>query len=392
MKYFINFSPCYRLKNMKLQTVFINFFLLIGLNGFSQVEIPFTQPISDNFIESELIQEVTFVPLQYEKFGSISPDMELRFEDNNFFILDNKFTQCVYRYNEEGVKLNTICEQKQVATENNLPVLNNPVKFNVNPYLEQVEIFNFEKSTLQRYNYNGEKIDQIVFSINPADFTRDSEGNYWIYTGWDNKETQFRLLKTDKNGKIIDKKMRLVSKCAPIEGFAFTINKNYIHFCELLGNSTYQIFGNSLTETFFLNYGLKNLSPLFHTMPASDSYQLMNHNGYYTVKKYLENKDFAYFFVNFISSEERQIFHVIYDKRTKKTYKYVENAAIGAFEKAQALTDNNELVFLVSPRKVRQLSGDTSEMLPPVFDKLNEFSNTNRNTMVVRIKLKSPEN
>ena len=148
---------------MKLQTLFINLFLLIGLNGISQVEISFSQPITDNFIESELIQEVTFVPLQYEKFGSISPDMELRYEDKNFFILDNKFTQCVYRYNEDGVQLNTICEQKQVATENDLPVLNNPVKFNINPYLEQVEIFNFEKSTLQRYSYSGKKIDQIVF-------------------------------------------------------------------------------------------------------------------------------------------------------------------------------------------------------------------------------------
>jgi hypothetical protein len=377
---------------MKLQNLLISLFLFFGLNGICQVEISFIQPITDNFIESELIQEVTFIPLQYEKIGSISPDMELRFEDNNFFILDNKFTQCVYHFNNEGVQLNTICEQKQVATENNLPILNNPVKFNINPYLEQVEIFNFEKSTLQRYSYGGKKIDQIAFSVNPADFTRDSEGNYWIYTGWNNKETQFRLLKTDQNGKIIDKKLRLVSKCAPIEGFAFSNSKNGIHLCELLGNSTYLISGNTITETFFLNYGLKNLSPLFHTMGANESYQLINHNGYYTIKKYLENKDFAYFFVNYISSEERQIFHVIYDKKTKKTYKYSENAAIGAFEKAQALTDDNELIFLVSPRKIRQLSGDSSDILPPLFNELNEFCNTNRNTIIVRIKLQTPQN
>jgi len=377
---------------MKLQCLFVSLLLLIGLESISQVEISFTQPISDNFIESELIQEVTFVPLQYEKIGSISPDMELRFEDNNFFILDNKFTQSVFRYNEEGVLINIIGGQKLASTENNLPVLNNPAKFNVNPYLEQVEIFNFENSTLQRYSYSGKKIDQIVFSINPADFARDSEGNYWVYTGWNNKETQFRLLKTDQNGKIVDKKMRLVSKCTPIEGFAFSNNKKGINFCELLGNSTYHISGNSITETFFLNYGLRNLSPLFHTMGASESYQLINHNGYYTIKKYLENDDFAYFFVNFISNEERQIFHVIYDKKTRKIYKYLEDAAIGAFEKAQALTGNNELVFLVSPRKIRQLSGDSSDSLPPLFNELNEFSNKNRNTMIVRIKLQSTDN
>jgi hypothetical protein len=377
---------------MKLQTLIICLFLLITLKGVSQVEISFTQPITDNFIESELIQEVTFVPLQYEKIGSISPDMELRFDDNNFFILDNKFTQCVFRYNEEGVLINTIGEQKQASTENNLPILNNPVKFNVNPYLEQVEIFNFENSSLQRYSYTGKKIDQIVFTINPADFTRDPEGYYWIYTGWNNKETQFRLLKTDQNGKIIDRKMRLVSKCTPIENFAFSNNKKGIYLCELLGNSTYLISGNSITETFFLNYGVKNLSPLFHTMGANDSYQLINHNGYYSIKKYLENDHFVYFFVNFYSIEERQIFHIIYDKKTQKTFRYVENAAIGAFDKAQALTENDELVFLVSPRKIRQLSGNDTESAPPVFNELIEAANTIRNTMIVRIKLQSPEN
>jgi len=377
---------------MKKQVLFISLFLLIGFKGFAQVQISFSQPITENFIESELIQEVTFVPLQYEKIGSVSPDMELRFEDNNFFILDNKFTQSVYRYNEEGVLINMICEQKQATNENNLPVFNNPVKFSVNPYLEQVEIFNFENSTLKRYSYSGKKIDQIVFSINPADFIRDPEGYYWIYTGWNNKATQFRLLKTDQNGKIIDKKMRLVSKCTPFENFAFSNHKKQIYLCESLGNSTFQISGNAITETFFLDYGIKNLSPLFHTMGANDSYQLLNHNGYYSLKKYLENDHFAYFFVNLISADERQIFHIIYDKKTRKTFRYVENSAIGAFEKAQALTENDELVFLVSPRKVRQLSGNSSDFMPPAFNDLNEACNTIRNTMIVRIKLQSPEN
>jgi hypothetical protein len=378
--------------NMQRHILFIILFQLITLRVIPQVEISFSQPVTDNFVESELIQEVTFIPLQYEKIGSISPDMDLRSENHNFFILDNKFTQSVYRYNEEGILINTICEQKQVSTEDNLPVLTNPAMFNINPYLEQVEIFNFESSTLKRYSFGGKKIDQIAFSINPADFTRDSEGNYWIYTGWNNKESQFRLLKTDPTGKIIDRKMRLVTKCTPVVSYAFSISHKGILLCELLGNSTYLITGNTLTETFYLNYGFRNLSPLFHSMNANDSYQFLNHNGYYTIKKYLENDHFAYLFVSYKSTEGLDIIHVIYDKKTKKIYRYNENAAIGAFDKAQALTDNDELIFLVSPRKIRQLTGDSSEGLPPVFDELAEAANTVRNTMIVRFKLQSPEN
>jgi hypothetical protein len=375
------------------QTLFIILlFFFSGLKGFSQVQISFTKPISDNFIESDLIKEVTFMPLQYEKMGAISPDMELRCEDGNYFILDNKFDQCVYRFSEDGNLLNTIGGQKQATDGNSLPVLNNPVKFNVNPYLEQVEIFSFENSALERYSYNGKKIDQIVFSINPADFTRDSEGYYWIYTGWNNKETQFRLLKTDPKGRIVDKKMRLVSKCTPFENFAFSNYKNQIFMCELLGNSTYKITGNTITETFFLDYGLKNLPPLFHTMNANDSYQFLSHNGYYTIKKYLENDHFAYFFLNSIAPDQRQIYHVIYDKQKQKVYQYYENAAIGAFEKAQALTEDDELVFLVSPRKIRQLSASNADILPPAFSELEEASGKVRNTMIVKIKIESPDN
>jgi hypothetical protein len=377
---------------MQQKTILISIFLSIALRGIPQVEISFTQPITDNFIESKLIQEISFFPLQYEKINSISYDMELRFENHNYFILDNKQTQCVYRYDEEGNLLNLICEQKLEASDNNLPILSNPVKFNINPYLEQVELFNFQNSTLQRYSYSGKKLDEIVFSINPADFTRDSNGNYWIYTGWNHKETQFRLIKTDPTGKIIDRKMRFPSKCTPIENFSFSISNYGIHLCELLGNSTFLISENSISETFYLNYGIKNLSQLFHSMEAKDSYQFLNHNGYYSIRKYLENDHFAYFSVNFKSTEGRNIFHIIYDKKTQRTFKYVEDAAIDAFGKAQALTDDDELVFLVSPRRIRQLSGNGTYLLPSVFDNLIEAVNTIRNTMIVKIKLQSPEN
>ena len=375
---------------MRIQLFIICISLLLPLMGRSQVEITLKKTITDNFLESEIIQEVSYSALQYDKIGMISPDMELRVDNDNYFILDNKFTQCVYHFNRDGELLNTICEQKPAGSGDNLPVLNNPAKFNVNPFLEQVEIYNFEKSIVQRFTYQGKKIDQIPFPINPADFTRDENGNYWIYTGWNNKETQFRLLKADKNGKIIDRQLRLVTKCTPVESFAFSYWGNKILLCELLGNSTYMITNNAAKESYFLNYGIMNLSPVFHTMNAYDSYQMLNHNGYYTIKKYLENDHFAYFFLNFNSTEQRDMYHIIYDKKTKKLYQYTENAGIGAFDKAQALTADDELIFMVTPRKIRQLSASTYDVLPPAFDELNEVSKSTRNTMVVRIKLQSP--
>ena len=366
--------------------------ILLGtLSSKSQVKIQFSRLTDENFIESSLLSELKFTELQLEKTGMIAPDMELKYEDNNYFILDNRFTQCVYRFDEEGALQNTICEKIFGDTINKM-VLKNPVKFSVNPFLKQVEIYNFESSNVQRFSYDGNYRDKIKFTINPSDFIRDKDGNYFIYTGWNNKESQFRLLQTDNNGNVTDRKMRLVSKCTPTEGMSFYNAQNGICMWELLGNSTYMIKKGNVTESFNFDFGTKSLLPNYHELEASESYQLINHTGYYTIKKYLENDNFAYFFMNFTSSEDKQMIHVIYDKKTKKTYKLLENAKIAAFEKAQALTENNELVFLVSHRKFRQIFNSEDQTSSPVFSEFAEAISSLRNTVVLRIKLQSIEN
>lgn len=363
----------------------INIFVVKG-----QVEISLLQQPLIDIIESPLISEVSFTHLQITKIGMISQDMEMKYYDNNYFILDNKFTQSVYRFDEEGTLLNTITAQDTSLQNSNKIILTNPAKFNVNHFNKLVELYNFEESSIQRFTYEGNKLDKIKLALNPSDFTRTKEGSYLIYTGWNNKETQYRLLITDKNGKTIDKRLRLVSKCTPTEGYSFYTTDEGTYMWELLGNTTYLISNNNnITEKFVFNYGNKNLLPNYHMLEAYDSYRLINHAGYFTIKKYIENKDFAYFFLNFTGENQKEMYHIIYDKNKKITYSYNENAGIGAFDKAQALTDNNELIFLVAPRKFRQLFSSGIENIPPIFDELSETVNKERNPLILKIKLQS---
>ncbi len=371
----------------------ISFSILLVLNILivkGQVEISLLQQPLINIIESPLISEVNFTPIQISKIGMISQDMEMKYYDNNYFILDNKFTQSVYRFDEEGNLLNTITAQDTSSNNTNKLVLTNPAKFNVNHFNKNVELYNFEESSIQRFTYEGNKVDKIKLALNPSDFTRTKEGNYLIYTGWNNKETQYRLLIADRNGKTIDKRLRLVSKCTPTEGYSFYTTAEGTYMWELLGNTTYFISNNNnITEKFIFNYGNKNLLPNYHMLEAYDSYRLINHAGYYTIKKYLENKDFAYFFLNFTGENQKEMYHIIYDKNKKITYSYNENSGIGAFDKAQALTDDNELIFLVAPRKFRQLFSSGIENISPVFDELSEIINKERNPIILKIKLQS---
>ena len=364
--------------------------LLVVTPVFSQINIQMIQQIQDNFIESDLINEVSYIALQYERIETIKPDMELKTDGDNYFILDSKQTQNVYRYNALGELLNTITTQKQATGSADMPVLNNPVKFNINPYKDHVEIFNFENSSLSRFSYDGKKIDQIIFPLSPSDFIRDSKGDYWIYTGWNNKESQFRIIHTDQSGKVIDKHLRLITKCTPFESYAFSSFKNTVYFWELIGNSVYKIENSALNETFRFNYGPKTITDAFHSMNAYDSYQMINRNGFYSIKKYLENERLAYFFLNFNTETSKENFHLIYDKKNSKLFKYREDAAAG-LDKAQALTENDELIFLAAPRNLKRILTNPDYVIPESFTELAEESGAMKNVMILKVKIVLPE-
>jgi hypothetical protein len=64
-------------------------------------------------------------------------------------------------------------------------------------------------------------------------------------------------------------------------------------------------------------------------------------------------------------------------------------ANIGAFDKAHALTADNELIFLVSPRKIRQLFGNVVDEVPEAFMNLTETIGETRASIILKIKLRS---
>jgi len=356
---------------------------------FAQTKVYIPEPYGDSFIESELIDQVSYTALQIERYGTIMPDMEMRVDDENYFILDNRKTQCVFRFNLNGELLNTICEKKKQTSAND-PDLSNPVKFNIDPYRNLVELYNFENSSITRYAYDGSTKSTISFLFNPSDFARDNNGQYWIYTGWRNSETPFRLLKTDNNGKITDKLMRLTTNCTPTEGYAFQHRKNDLLFWELLGNTVYSIKNDKVEPTYQLDYGNYMLPLDYHYLESDESFKKINQAGYYSVKKYLENDSFAYFFLNFTNTDKRDLFHIIIDKKTNQTHIYSEDAGISAFDKAQALTDNNELVFLVAPRRMRQLMNSETNYVPMAFEVVLDELSKLRNPIILKIKLRSP--
>jgi hypothetical protein len=372
-----------------MRTIAVLLGLLICTGLWAQTKILIPEPYGDHFIESELISEVSYIPLQMEKFGMITSDMELKVDGDDYFILDNRNTQCVFRFGADGSQLNNICEEKPKADANNLPVLSNPAKFNLNPFIKQIEIYNFENSLIQRFAYDGKSRGKISFEVNPSDFVRDQDGNYWIYMGWHNSESQYRLLKADGNGKVQERKMRLISNSTPTEGFAFYLHNTDIYLWELLGNTVYMIRNNEVTPAYLFDFGIHNLPLNYHLMKADDSFKYINEAGYYTVKKFVGNEQFSYIFLNYTSLEQREMFHVIHDKQAAQVFVYTENSAIGAFDKAQAITENNELIFLVAPRKVRQLLSGGSEFVPAPFMDIVENLGNERNPVILKVKLQS---
>ncbi len=371
----------------------IVFVLLIVQSVYAQQRISIPQPFGDDFIHSDLITKVSIIPLEIESYGAITEDMEMKADNENIFILDNRNTQCVYRFNIEGEFLNTICAEQAAPRAGNFPQLSNPARFSIDPYRKHIEIYRFETSTNFIFSYDGNAAGNFKFSVTPPDYARDTNGNYWISTGWNNSESQYRLLQTDSKGKIIDRHLRMITRCTPTESFAFHVNDNDndISFWELLGNMVYSLKENDITPRYFFDFGDYNLPLDYHNIDGNDSFKMINQRGYYTIKRFMENIDFAYMALNFISSNQRAMFHIIHDKQNDKINVYTENAAIGLFDKAQYINNNNELLFLVSPRKVRNLFRG-SQLIPKAFEDLPDKIGNTRTPVVLKIALSATSN
>ncbi|MBN2805892.1 MAG: hypothetical protein JXR22_04480, partial [Prolixibacteraceae bacterium] len=85
-----------------MRTLVFLLVMLIGTGLWAQTKILIPEPYGDHFIESELISEVSYIPLQMEKFGMITSDMELKVDGEDYFILDNRNTQCVFHFGADG--------------------------------------------------------------------------------------------------------------------------------------------------------------------------------------------------------------------------------------------------------------------------------------------------
>lgn len=358
--------------------------LLVTSVAKAQTRIFIPEPYGDSFIESELIADVSYFELKVERFNTINPSWEMKVDGENYFILND--TLGAYHFDGEGNVVNLILDEKKehVGTE---PLLNNPSRFAINPTKKEIEIYSFNESHASRYSYDGTLNDRITFPITPSDFIRTKEGNYYLYTGWNNNETQYRLIKTDGDGKTLERKMRLITNCMPTEGFSFYTNDDKIYLWELLGNFIYELDGEKTKPLYRLDYGSKNLPLNYHMLRGEDSFHMIHETGYYTVKKFLVNKDFAYFFLNYSSGEQLEMFHVIHDRNSNEVYTYTENSAIKAFNKAQYLTDDNELVFLVSSRKFRRALLSGNEFVPAPFEGIPDSIRRIRNPLIIKLKL-----
>jgi hypothetical protein len=371
---------------MRVAVIFFFIVMFAGLVK-AQVQIDIPQPYGNSFIESELIEEVSILPLNYKQYGLVRTDMEMKVDGEDYFILDNQNSQCVYHFNNEGELADTICVPKQ-KSDSNLPQLNNPAWFSINPYKKQIEIYRFEDSNINRFSYNGKYLGNIELDVTPSDYVRNKNGEYWVYAGWNNNETQYRLIKTNAQGSVTNRELRLVSKCTPTEGFAFFVTPKRILFWELLNNNVYAIENGKISTLYEFNFGAHNLPRDYHMTPAEESFTHINQAGYYSMKKVLENDTFTYFFLNFSNVQQREMFHVLHNKNSGAVHIYTENSSIGAFDKAQYLTDNNELVFLVSPRQVRRLLNSGSAFIPAPFMDVPDEIRKYRNPVLLKIKLK----
>ena len=114
---------------------------------------------------------------------------------------------------------------------------------------------------------------------------------------------------------------------------------------------------------------------------------MLDTKGMCMIADCFENKNFVYFLIIKQEMHEAELNHLLIDKKTgcKRILSIKDDEIINAFGRANMLTDNDELIFLVH----QALLVDLIKKYPLLKGNLMDPLNEELNPFVVKVKLKS---
>jgi hypothetical protein len=281
-----------------------------GRNGDEGAKIVFRKENAIRISDTELFRNKTVIPLETTDNSLVGDRPRLLTDGENFFVVNSNYensVQQILRFDAKGKFLNAVGSRGNGPAE----------------YADIYDVFIDSKDEcvevltggrIQKYDYGGTYLGHLDVNI-AASFARTGSG-YWLYRGSGNGESPYRLLRTDDSCRVVREYLTDGSKMPPVTAVTFG-NGEYTTFWEPLYNNIYRITDDSLELAFTVEFPGLQFPSEVHQMDIDAVVKYLQHAGFATVYRYMENKTHLYLMIRENRGGEPSLsYHWIIDKQS----------------------------------------------------------------------------
>ncbi|WP_144602191.1 6-bladed beta-propeller [Algoriphagus algorifonticola] len=272
--------------------------------------------------KSELtIQKIT--PLETRMENLMGIDIRARFDQSFFYLMDENSKDAIHFFDKNG---NYLGSQGQVGEgPGTLQKLDD---FLINPD-GSIEVLSGIGDRATVYNISGSGELNKVFDTNylASSFTKLPSGEYLLYGSYNLPFTEFRLVKTDSEGKVISSFLENTykNKLLPMTERNFFRNGKDLHIIESFQPYVYSFQNDTLEKVIQLDFGSYSIPEYFWQEDIMDSFGKMSETGFANLHGVFEDENLMLVSIHIQKPEGVFKDLVFIDKNTDKVKKISTN-------------------------------------------------------------------
>lgn len=343
-----------------------------------------------DLFHSDLIREIDLIPLQTTDSSLIGTNPELISDATGYYIIDHKGSLNILRYDTAGLFLNMIGNRGKGPQEY-LSVSN----VITDPGSGTLTVFSNMDSKICAYRKEGDFVSGRKLDCPFGQGIPSSDGNLWLYLGPQNGTSDYRIVKTDQQGKILEQWLDATENVMPVEEmypvFVETSDGRLL-LRESFSNRICEVTDDGITPLYRFDFGKYNVPDEYFEkdspMAAGD---FLMKREFVVLDRVMDSPN--YLFVQAMIQRPGISATMVYglqDKRSDRwqwfNFRDVQNNTTPGFNSVRSLTGNDELICLVDPMRLMEMAPEERSIFrnPEVIGSLTEESNP----VVLKCRLK----
>lgn len=335
----------------------------------------------DGLLRSDLIRTVEIIPLQTLDSALLGTDPELIVDGTEYYLVDRNGSLEILRYDSIGRFLNRIGYRGKGPQEY-LKISN----VYVDPNTGNLSVFSSVDSKVCTYRKTGECVSCRKVGHRFQQGIPDEEGNLWLYLGYRNGTSDYRILKVDPQDRVIERWLDATPNVMPMEEmysvFIPTVD-NRLWLRESFDNRIGMLTETGVSPVYKFDFGACNVPQAYYTQSSPmEAATILMQQPFTVLDRMLESRNYVVVQAHVQRPDKAPI--LIYGLKHKGGDSWqwfnfedpAENRSVGT-NSIRGLTENDELICLVDPIRLLEMPQEDRAVFvnPDALSDLQEESN-----------------